>query len=155
MEQENNKEAETPVKTLPESNMNKQEENKEAVEAPEKASSKPDSKKNEAGPSRNKTPRSLKAKSKISKKPLASNSLNTGKDNVGAHVRRRQRRRKKKQIWKGNKESSNNEEQDVNKLRSREESKEKNIVIGERMIRGNGLKRTKRRSLSWKSANKN
>lgn len=132
MEQENNKEAETPVKTLPESNMNKQEENKEAVEAPEKASSKPDSKKNEAGPSRNKTPRSLKAKSKISKKPLASNSLNTGKDNVGAHVRRRQRRRKKKQIWKGNKESSNNEEQDVNKLRSREESKEKNIVIGER-----------------------
>ncbi|KAL4637286.1 hypothetical protein ACB092_03G066900 [Castanea dentata] len=132
MEQENNKEAETPVKTLPESNMNKQEENKEAVEAPEKASSKPDSNKNEAGPSRNKTQRSLKAKSKISKKPLASNSLNTGKDNVGAHVRRRQRRRKKKQIWKGNKESSNNEEQDVNKPRSREENKEKNIVIGER-----------------------
>nr|XP_023879536.1 cylicin-2-like [Quercus suber] len=41
------------------------------------------------------------------------------------------RRRKKKQIWKG-KESSNNEEQDVNNLKSREESKEKNIVIGER-----------------------
>nr|POE76757.1 hypothetical protein CFP56_64414 [Quercus suber] len=40
-------------------------------------------------------------------------------------------RRKKKQIWKG-KESSNNEEQDVNNLKSREESKEKNIVIGER-----------------------
>ena len=38
MEQENNKEAETPVKTLPESNMNKQKENKEAVEAPEEAS---------------------------------------------------------------------------------------------------------------------
>ena len=61
MEQENNKEAETPVKTLPESNMNKQEENKEAVEAPEETSSKPDSNKNEAGTSRNRTPRSLKA----------------------------------------------------------------------------------------------
>ena len=78
MEQENNKEAETPVKQLPESNMNKQKENKEAVEAPEEASSKPDSNKNKAGTSRNKTPRSLKAKSKISKMPLASKSLNTG-----------------------------------------------------------------------------
>ena len=70
--------SETPVKTLPESNMNKQEENKEAVEVPEEASSKPDSNKNEAGISRNKTPGSLKAKSKISKKPLASKSLNIG-----------------------------------------------------------------------------
>ena len=78
MEQENNEEAETLVKTLPDSNMNKQKENKEAVEAPEEASSKPDSNKNEAGTSRNKTPRSLKAKSKISKMPLASKSLNTG-----------------------------------------------------------------------------
>ena len=78
MEQENNKEAETPVKTLPESNMNKQEENKEAMEAPEEASIKLDSNKNEAATSRNKTPRSLKTKSKISKKPLASKSL--GKD---------------------------------------------------------------------------
>ncbi|KAM3686548.1 hypothetical protein ACB094_10G011000 [Castanea mollissima] len=72
MEQENNKEAETPVKTSPESNMKKQEENKEAVEAPEEASSKPDSNKKEAETSRNKTPRSLKAKSKILKKPLGS-----------------------------------------------------------------------------------
>ncbi|KAF3955794.1 hypothetical protein CMV_019026 [Castanea mollissima] len=50
MEQENNKEAETPVKT----------------------SSKSDSNKKEAETSRNKTPRSLKAKSKISKKSLGS-----------------------------------------------------------------------------------
>lgn len=144
MGQENNeKEAKTPVKALPESNMKKQENNKKDVETPAEASTKPDSNKKEANtplgasnrpePSRKKTPKSLKAKTKIAKKSVASNSLNTRKDNGGPQVqRRRRRRRRRNNILKGNKETSNIEEQDVKKLNSREEIKEKNVVNEER-----------------------
>jgi hypothetical protein len=120
MEQENN-EAKTHVKALPESNVKKQENNKKDVETPAEASTKPDSNKKEANtpldasnrpePSRKKTPKSLKAKTKIAKKSVASNSLNTRKDNGCPQVqRRRRRRRRRNNILKGNKETSNIEE---------------------------------------------
>jgi hypothetical protein len=114
---QNKKEAEIPVETStgPESNMKEQQDNKNKSETPAEASTKPDSNKKGAETpaeastrsesSRKNTPQSLKSKTRIAK-------WKQGKKN--------------KHVFKGNKESTNNEG-DVKKLKSREET-EKNII---------------------------
>lgn len=116
--EQNKKEAEIPVgaSTEPESNMKDQQDNRNKSETPAEASTKPDSNKKGAETpakastrsesSRKNTPKSLKSKTKIAKK------WTQGKKN--------------KHVFKGNKESTNNEE-DVKKLNFRKEIK-KNII---------------------------
>lgn len=116
--EQNKKEAEIPVgaSTEPESNMKEQQDNRNKSETPAEASTKPDSNKKGAETpakastrsesSRKNTPKSLKSKTKIAKK------WTQGKKN--------------KHVFKGNKESTNNEE-DVKKLNFRKEIK-KNII---------------------------
>ncbi|XP_059437208.1 uncharacterized protein LOC132170299 [Corylus avellana] len=117
--EQNKKEAEIPVEasTEPESNMKKQLDNKNKSETLAEASTKPNSNKKgletpaeastRSDSSRKNTPKSLKSKTKIEKK------WKQGKKN--------------KHVFKGNKESTNNEE-DVKKLKAREEETEKNII---------------------------
>ncbi|KAG2695378.1 hypothetical protein I3760_07G011000 [Carya illinoinensis] len=152
MEREKNREAETPpdASTKPESNM-KEQVNKNKSGTSAEPSMKPDSIKKEGeapaeaytGPesSRKKTPKSLKAKSKITKESLDSNFLNSRKDKGGRQARWRQRK-KNKGMLKGNTESSNNGE-DL-KLKSREEGKEKNIIDEEHKNKSNQPKRNQK-----------
>ncbi|KAF5453938.1 hypothetical protein F2P56_023647 [Juglans regia] len=158
MEQEKNREAETAPEsstkpgssTKPESNI-KEQENKNKSGTSTEASMKPDSIKKEAeapaeaytGPesSRKKAPNSLKAKSKITKKSLGSNFLNSRKDKGDRQARWRQRK-KNKRVLKGNIESSNNGE-DL-RLKSREEGKGKNSIDEEHKNKSNQPKRNQK-----------
>ncbi|KAB1202358.1 B2 protein [Morella rubra] len=133
MEQEKNKEAETPGETSAQvdPNMKEREDNKKKSDTPVEACTKPHSYNKEAEAStgaessRKKTPKSLKAKSKIGNKSCGSNSLNVRKDKGGPQAHWKQRK-KNKHVFKVNKESSSNEE--VGRLKSTEKGKEKNIV---------------------------